>query len=64
MGSSGENMTKKTVSVTVSNPKVDNLKALGSLLIGENREKFVKRYGNILDFLELDVQVDAISSLA
>lgn len=63
MGSSGENMAKKTVSVTVSNPEVDNLKALGRLLIGENREKFVKRYGNILDFLELDVQVDAISSL-
>jgi len=62
MGSSCE--TKGTISVRVKMTNVKFLQPFSSLVKGTKRVTFSKKYGSILNLLELNVQVEAISTLA
>ncbi len=56
--------TRKTFKFKVQKPRVDGLKAFAKILPDKTRSKFKERYGKILDLLDVNVQVEAVSALA
>lgn len=45
-------------------PEVHNLIEFGKLLKGKKRRDFDKKYGNVLNLIEVNVQVEAITTLS
>ncbi|GAU51825.1 hypothetical protein TSUD_416110 [Trifolium subterraneum] len=55
---------RKTLSLKVKLPALKSLKDLTTKLTANSRDAFMLKYGNILDLLFIDVQVEAITALA
>ncbi|XP_061359319.1 uncharacterized protein LOC133303421 [Gastrolobium bilobum] len=55
---------KKTLHLKAKKPDTESLKVLGRTLKKTQRLTLARKYGEILDLLEVDVQVDAITAVA
>lgn len=55
---------RKTNQVIVKKPNVDCLRIFSQQLTSEQRQDFKKKYGKIIDLLNVNIQVEGISALS
>ncbi|XP_061338461.1 uncharacterized protein LOC133285268 [Gastrolobium bilobum] len=57
-------MLRKTLHLKAKKPETESLKVLGRMLKKPQQLTLARKYGNVLDLLEVDVQVEAITAIA
>ncbi|XP_061371699.1 uncharacterized protein LOC133314268 [Gastrolobium bilobum] len=57
-------MLRKILHLKAKKPETESLKVLGRMLKKPHQLTLARKYGNVLDLLEIDVQVEAITAIA